>query len=80
MKHGASREKFRAALPRVDGREGFIDATGDATDDTEGDVLLRTFLPFAHWPMGGWAVYAGWRRRADGVCKPLRHDRLMTLW
>lgn len=76
----AAGESFRAAVPLFEGREGAIDVTGDATDDAAGAVVLRAFLPFAAWPLGGWAFYQAWNRGADGDWTPLSQDALAALW
>ncbi len=68
------------SVPRLGDREGVVDLTGNAANDTAGDVALRAFLPFAAWPLGGWAVYDAWHRSADGVWTPFGHDELTRLW
>ena len=76
----AAGDSFRATIPRFENREGVIDVTGDATHDEAGDVVLRAFIPFSLWPLGGWAVYEAWHLGTDGVWTPLSHEELATLW
>jgi len=73
-------DSFRAAVPRLEDREGVVDVTGDATNEAAGDVVLRAFLPFPLWPFGGWAVYEGWHRGVDGVWTPFTQEELAELW
>ena len=76
----ASADSFRASVPRLDDREGAIDVTGDATNDAAGEVMLRAFLSFPKWPLGGWAVYEAWHRDLDGVWTPFDEDELAGIW
>lgn len=71
---------FASATPRLGEREGAIDCTVTATDDTAGEVWLRAWLPFAPWPLGGWAVYEGRHRAADGTWTPFSPEELAALW
>ena len=66
--------------PRFDGREGAIDVTGDATDDAAGDIVMRAFLPFPRWPLGGWAAYEAWHRDSSGMWTPFSEEELAIVW
>ena len=77
---GLPEAQLRALRPRWNGLEGGIDFAGEAFESGVGEVVARAFLPFRYWPLGGWAVYDGWRRSADGVWTPLGHEEAMQLW
>lgn len=61
------------------GRPGRVDFTCDPDSNT-GDVVVRAFLPFRVWPLGGWAVYDAWHREADGTWVPFAEEELAILW
>ena len=56
-------------------RYGFVDFTID-----NDDVVMRAHYPFRIWPLGGWAVFEGWHRDADGKWVPFTEDELAILW
>jgi hypothetical protein len=72
--------ELTAIPPRFDGREGMIDVTGNPADTSGGELVLRAFLPFSGWPLGGWAVYAAWHRQPDGTWSPFSEKELASVW
>ena len=66
--------------PRFEGREGVIDVAGDAIDDAAGEIVMRAFLPFSKWRLGGWAVYEAWHRDPDGTWDPFSDHELASVW
>jgi hypothetical protein len=76
----AADDSFAAAIPSHDGRAGVIDLTGDGVTSTPGVVLVRAFLPFRFWPLGGWAVYGAWHRGTDGTWTPFSEEEMAGVW
>ncbi len=76
----AADDFFTAAIPRYEDREGVIDVTGDGVLRTPGDVLLRAFLPFRFWPLGGWAAYGAWHRESDDGWTSFNEEELRNVW
>jgi hypothetical protein len=72
--------ELERVLPWCDGRKGEIELGGQSFEDRSGEVVARTFLPFRYWPFGGWAVYEGWRRSADGTWAQFSDEESMQLW
>lgn len=61
------------------GRPGRVDFTCDPASTT-GDVVVRAFLRFRLWPLGGWAVYDAWHREADGRWVGFAEEELAEVW
>ena len=72
--------QLQALRPRWDGQEGAIDFAGEAFETGVGELVARAFLPFRWWPGGGWAVYEGWHRTAEGAWIPFSKEESMELW
>jgi hypothetical protein len=68
------------ARPQINGREASVDLIGDAADDRDGDVVMRAYLPFHLWPLGGWVVYEAWRRTSDGSWASFGEEKLAEMW
>lgn len=75
-----AQEAFAAATPCLGGREGVIDCTSNASDQETGEVVLRAFLSFPGWPLGGWAVFDAQHRTAEGIWIPFTSDELQIWW
>jgi hypothetical protein len=71
---------FDVAIPRLEGREGYIDGLGDGCISGVGEIILRACLPFQGWPLGGWVVYEGRHRAPDGTWTSFTAEELAEVW
>lgn len=65
--------------PRIGEREGWIDV--HCIQDTEESVLVltRAWFPFRWWPVGGWIVFAAFRRWPERAA-PVPEAELDEMW
>ncbi len=68
------------SLPNFGGRPGFIDFTGSKDPDGTRHLVVRGFLPFRAWPLGGWAVYDGRHFAVGGDVTPFTQEELGEVW
>jgi hypothetical protein len=65
--------------PRIGGREGFMDAFCVEESAERSMVVTRAVFPFRWWPLGGWVIFAAFRRGPEGM-EPLTDEELDELW
>ena len=68
-----------AQPPTINGRRVKFDLRLFA-NDLEEFVLMRAFLPFPAWPLEGWVVFEGWKRKGEEAWTPLAAEELEKTW
>lgn len=65
--------------PRIGRREGFMDAFCVQESAERSMVVTRAVFRFRCWPLGGWVVFAAFRRGPEGT-DPITDEELDELW